>query len=191
MTLKEKYILYSNYVINIIKGLGESEVILMYEGEVNHEIIKTLIYTLECNLKRTNLSRILQKKVFCIIVEVIQNIEKHYYNLSFKKGAILVIHNKESIIVITGNKILKEQYLTICEYEKKIKGKSKEEIRKMFLKQLENGTLNNKGGAGLGFLYLARKSNNNLTFYFEDLSDNFYNFILKVELKKFNVHEKV
>lgn len=191
MKLGEKHILYNDYVINLIKNFGESEVILMYEGEVNHEIIKTLIYTLENNLKRTQISRAIQKKVFCIIVEVIQNIEKHYYRSDFKKGAILVVHNEEDILIITGNKVKKEQYEVISGYEAILRNKSREEIRKMFVEQLERGTLSKKGGAGLGFLYVARKSNNNLEFYFEELRDNFLNFILKVKLKKFKLHEKV
>ena len=50
---------------------------------------------------------------------------------------------------------------------------SETELKQEYLDVLTNGELSKKGGAGLGFLTIALKSNGNLQFEFKPLNDNY------------------
>ncbi|MCX7861462.1 MAG: SiaB family protein kinase [Bacteroidales bacterium] len=163
-------------------------IILNYLGEVNHEIIKALLFTLEQHFKRTNLPRFIQKKTFNVMVECIQNIEKHtiklYNDSYYRKSSILVANLNDDIHVISSNVINKQQQQYLIQKENQLKGKSKEELRQLYKQQLIDGTINEKGGAGLGFIDMARRTNNQLFFNFFPINNEILVFTLHVILKK-------
>lgn len=168
---------------------GEN-LVLHYCGEVNHEIIKALLYTLESYFYKTSLPRYLQKKTFNILVECIQNIEKHSIRLNdnradfYKKGSILIANLEDNVQILSSNIILKDQKDILFKKEQEIKGKTKEQLREMYKKQLIDGSISEKGGAGLGFIDIARKTNNHVHLYYSPASDNLIIFTLQVIIKK-------
>jgi hypothetical protein len=52
----------------------------------------------------------------------------------------------------------------------------------MYKKQIKEGKLSPKGGAGLGLIDIARKTGETLNYHFLQLDDNNYFFILEVEI---------
>ena len=56
------------------------------------------------------------------------------------------------------------------------------DIRKIYLDSLTYGKLTEKGGAGLGLITIALKSDNNLKFGFEKINDNLTLFNLNVKV---------
>lgn len=62
-----------------------------------------------------------------------------------------------------------------------------DELKEMYKKQIKEGKLSEKGGAGLGLIDIARKTGETLNYQFLQLDDENYFFILKVEInaKKF------
>lgn len=167
-----------------------SNTILYYEGEVNHEITKALTLTTEKHLAKNSEKRMIQKKVFNVMIECLQNIDKHTVeqdvaknNLS-KKGAILVSDFKDSYCIISGNSVTKKQMNGLIATINNLKNRKKEELRSLYKIQLENGRLSDKGGAGLGFIDMARKTGNALNFSFIDLENNLFFFVLKIIINK-------
>ena len=57
----------------------------------------------------------------------------------------------------------------------------------MYKRQIKDGRLSEKGGAGLGLIDIARKTGETLNYQFLPLDEDNYFFILKVEInaKKF------
>jgi hypothetical protein len=52
----------------------------------------------------------------------------------------------------------------------------------MYRKQITEGRISEKGGAGLGLIEIARKTRNKLIYQFFPLMNNQFFFILKVEI---------
>ena len=44
--------------------------------------------------------------------------------------------------------------------------------------------MSKKGGAGLGFIDIARKSGNKLEYHFEKINDDYYFFIINSQISK-------
>ncbi|HOU98097.1 MAG TPA: SiaB family protein kinase [Bacteroidales bacterium] len=190
MTSKAEILLLTDYLKEISPEFLASKLILLYEGEVNHEIIKSILLTLESSFEHTNINRQTQKKVFNIVVECIQNIEKHTISLASvnyfftKRGSILLLENENNIEIYSGNLVNQEQKSFLLKKEMLIKNKTREELREIYKQQLVEGAISKKGGAGLGFLDMARKSNNNIEFYFFNTQSNLEYFIYKIIINK-------
>jgi hypothetical protein len=155
---------YVDYFSKIIDNYSLFDLKLLYEGRFNHEIIKSILYTLEQSFYKLPYSRIIQKKVFNIMVEIIQNIEKH--GITDTNSALSILMYEKQIILI--------------EQKSKLEGKTKHELRSMYKKQLVDGVISHKGGAGLGLIDIARKSNGQHYFYFYKIDEQYEIFIQKI-----------
>lgn len=173
-------------------GILLSNILLFYEGEVNHEITKALTFTTENNIGKNGTSRITQKKVFNAMIECLQNIDKHSLgpdlenSVISKKGSILVSEDANSYFILAGNPVSYAQKDTLSTIINELNQKEKKELRTLYKKQLENGKLSDKGGAGLGFIDMARKSGNNIKFSFYPINDDLFFFVYKILVTKQN-----
>jgi len=170
-----------------------NNVILLYEGEVNHDTIKVLLINLEHRFKKSTLNRIVQKKIFNVLVECIQNIEKHTATLITennefcKRGSILIIEKPNEIVIFSGNLVDQEQKNYLLQKQLQLQDKNKQQLRSMYKQQLIEGTINHKGGAGLGFIDMARKTDNQIDFYFFETNSDFNFFVNRIIIKKNNI----
>jgi hypothetical protein len=169
---------YVDYFSKIIDNYSLFDLKLLYEGRFNHEIIKSILYTLEQSFYKLPYSRIIQKKVFNIMVEIIQNIEKH--GITDTNSALSILMYEKQIILLSGNIIPREQKQILIEQKSKLEGKTKHELRSMYKKQLVDGVISHKGGAGLGLIDIARKSNGQHYFYFYKIDEQYEIFIQKI-----------
>lgn len=191
MVFKNEILLFTDYLKKIVPDFLVSSIIMLYEGEVNHEIIKSILHTLENYFESAGINRQSQKKVFNVVVECIQNIEKHSISqlsekdLLIKRGSLLLLEKKNSIEIYSGNFINNEQKSFLIKKGSQIKDKSKDQLREIYKQQLVEGSISSKGGAGLGFIDMARKANNNIEFYFFNVPNNINFFIYKVIINKY------
>ena len=190
MTAKTSSKYYFHSLLNKFESYTRpSNTILYYEGEVNHEITLALAATTEKHLAENFEKRIIQKKVFNVMIECLQNIDKHTFKLnndnhSIRKGAILVSDFNDSYCIISGNTVTQKQMSELTSNINNLQYKKKEELRNLYKVQLENGRLSEKGGAGLGFIDIARKTENSLNFSFVRLKNKLYFFVLKIIIYK-------
>jgi len=167
-----------------------SNTLLFYEGEVNHEITKALSFTTEAHISRNGTRRPTQKKVFNVMIEVLQNIDKHSLSIELessniaKKGAILVAEDSDCYYILAGNPIRYDHQNKLTEIINNLNYKMKNDLRQMYKMQLENGLLSDKGGAGLGFIDMARKSGNEISFTFFPIDDELVFFVYKIYVTK-------
>lgn len=167
-----------------------SNTLLFYEGEVNHEITKALSYTTEKHISANGTSRFVQKKIFNVMIECLQNIDKHSLEINLetsniaKKGAILVAEDKNTYFILAGNPINYNQQSTLTKIINNLNNKAKQDLRHLYKIQLENGKLSEKGGAGLGFIDMARKSGNEIKFSFYPIDDKLVFFVYKIFVTK-------
>ena len=85
--------------------------------------------------------------------------------------------------MITANKILKERIEDLRKTIDTINALNKDELNALYKKQIREGSLSEKGGAGLGLIDIARKTGKKLDYQFLPLEDNknFF-FLLKVRI---------
>lgn len=159
---------------------------LVYEGEFNHDIMKMFTSMAEKDMDKLNEERSVKRKVFHVMVECLQNMTKHSdeYSSDYRVGSGLFIVGKkdENYYVITANKIQKERIDYLQESIDEINSKSKDELKELYKKQIKEGSLSEKGGAGLGLIDIARKTGQKLDYQFLPLDTDNYFFLLKVKI---------
>lgn len=171
------------------KQLKDSEkLILGYQGEITESLTTNLLSLAENKLAMVEYNSRLKKKVFHILVEVLQNIYHNFNNLTeapvkYLDIYILVIRSKDSYEIVSGNYLLN---VDISKLENRIKEVNRMDIdllREEYRKKLDEGVISDDGRAGLGIMDMVRKSGSPLDYNFLSVDDIFSLFSLKVTLK--------
>jgi hypothetical protein len=170
------------FIYELHKTMLERNLILVYEGEFNQEITKSVLSMAERNMDSFGEDATIKRKVFNVMVECLQNICKHAVSLedkSMKNNAIFMIGKQESEYIITsGNVILSSQVPDMTRKLELINSLDKEGLKELYKSIIKTTELSSKGGAGLGFVDMARKSGNKLLFDFEIINEELTFFSL-------------
>ena len=174
-------------VLTLFDELKNNGISLVFLGEFNHEITKMFTTMSERELDRKKEERSTTRKVYHVMVETLQNISKHSDDITGIENNIgnglFLIGNKANIYyVITSNKVANEKIESIEAAIKQVNTLNKEELNALFKKTMKEGKINDKGGAGLGLIDIARKTGHKLEYEFLPLDSEFSLFILKVEI---------
>ncbi len=168
---------FLEFVYDFYKSMKAHEITLVYEGEITHQITKAFTSLAESNMAKEEESGNVQKKVFHVMVECLQNISKHAedydahlaYNYS-GRGIFLVSKGDQEYNITTGNIIENHKIDELKTMLEKINELDKEGLKEMYKKQIKEGRLSDKGGAGLGFIDIKRKTGKQLLYHFLPVS---------------------
>ena len=169
--------------------MPERDVILNYQGIFNFEVIGHLLNSLKDVTEHRNISLAHYKKILSVMIEALENVFK--YNEFFENESELFpeyypVFNLEAIdncyFLTTGNPILNKDICRLEEHIKRINLLDKEGLRQMFRNTLTNGQFSSKGGAGLGFIEMAKVSGEKLQISFSPINDTFSYYSFKVSI---------
>jgi hypothetical protein len=183
MTDKEK-IDSLEFVYNFYLKMRDSNVSLAYEGEITHQITKAFTALTESNMVNEEDYNTVQRKVFHVMVECLQNISKHAEpigNLPASKdgrGIFMISKNAEEYNVTTGNVVSNDKIEELSEMLDNINSLDKIGLKQLYKQQIREGRLSPKGGAGLGFIDIVRKTGEKLVYEFLRINDHQSFFIL-------------
>jgi hypothetical protein len=85
---------------------------------------------------------------------------------------------------MTGNPIPKSNVETLIKNLNDLNAKDKEGLKEMYKDIIKNSQISEKGGAGLGFVDMARKSGEKLEFSFSNMDEEYDFFCLKVNISR-------
>lgn len=173
-----------NYIFELHKTLSEQNIILVYEGEFSQEITKSVLSMAEKNMDTTNEEVNVKKKVFNVMVECLQNICKHSEefgadNDDFNTAIFMIGKEHETYKITSGNVIYNNKVEGLKAKLEKINSLDKEGLKEYYKNTLSNSELSDKGGAGLGFIDMARKSGQKLAFEFVKIDEQISFFSLQ------------
>ncbi len=182
---------FLDFAYQLYRTMKTNEISLVYEGEVTQEITKTFTSLTEKSLAKSEESNAVQRKVFNVMVECLQNISKHADSLSEddeneRRGIVMVSKGEDSYNIITGNVIKNEKVPGLRENLEQVNSLDKEGLSKLFKTQMREGKISDKGGAGLGLIDIAKKTGSVLTYQFKELNDEVSFFILTSTIKRNN-----
>ena len=162
------------------------EVIIAYDGDVTHQVMKAFTSLVEEKLESEMEDETIRRRLYHILVECLQNINRHaevFYPEDGKdhypgRGALLVSKTSDYYRVITANIMRVEQIPDLKSFLDKINILQDEELNELYKQQLKEGKLSAKGGAGLGFIDIRRKTGNKVEYLFieNDAETSFFMF---------------
>lgn len=175
--------------VNTIRAAYKTEdkkIIVSHIGELDQRKINTLASLVEAQLEHLKVNKTTTKKIFNIVIEVLQNIPLHGENIGAEEiplNYLLVARNVNDFVVYAGNAVPNTIVKKLEERLKRIQSFSTFELKKQYMDVLTNGTLSEKGGAGLGFLTMALKANE-INFDFINLNDEYSLFSIQLKVLK-------
>lgn len=173
-------------VLTFFHEMAENGISLVYLGEFNQEITKMFTAMADDDMDRKGKERSSRKKVYHVMVETLQNMHKHADSISdsrIGKGMFIIGQKDNTYYIITSNKIKNTQVASLQSTIHLINHSTREDLKKMYMRQIKEGRLSNKGGAGLGLIDIARKTGRKYQYQFLPIDDDFCFFMLKVEIE--------
>ena len=168
----------------------KKNLILIYEGEFTQDITKSVLAMAERNMDSYGEGSGTKRKVFNIMVECLQNICKHADYIEGKvddesSNAIFMIGKQETeYFILSGNAMLSDKVESVSQKLEQINSLDKDGLKQLYKDIIKNGSLSEKGGAGLGFIDMARKSGQKLRYDFEPINDELTFFSLRTTIRR-------
>lgn len=175
-----------NFSKNIAEASTQGEILLTNNGTLNPEAIAKLETEIEGKILEKSLSKTAVKKVFFICIESLQNMFIHGYvdnNGAKHNFFILYLTADLKVKMICSNLIANVAIEKISGRIEKINSfTDPAELKTYYLQHLENNTLSDKGGAGLGLITIGMKSGNKLRSEFEKINDDRSMFLMEATI---------
>jgi hypothetical protein len=186
---------YMKFVVQFHKTMVDKKLVLAYEGEVTQDITKAFTSMTDRNIRKIESDEKIRKKVYHVMVECLQNIAKHAdddiedlkdYGEGghIKSGIFIVGSDSKEYFVTSGNFILNKNIKDLTDLLDNVNALDKDGLKELYKFKLKESTLSEKGGAGLGFIDMAKKTGNQLEYHFEPIDDKSSLFLLKSIISK-------
>ena len=159
---------------------------LVYVGKFNHTITKVFTALTSEDTEKLNETPKVQRTLHHSLIEILQNMTKHsnnmFHDISFGKGLFMLGRKNEAYHIITANVVNNEQEEDLRTAIDELNACTPAELKAMYKKQLREGKISGKGGAGLGLIDITRKTGNPLDYMFFPADDKNKYFVLKVKV---------
>lgn len=155
---------------------------IIYKGQISHDITKVFANMTEVRLKNRNLDNSVKRKVFHVTVEFLQNITKHSDDYDDESnpvgnGMFMLGEFDNAYYIITGNVIKEEKIEILRTRIDQLNNLSLEELKSRFKKQMKEGQIDKKGGAGLGMIDILRKTESRILYEFIPVTGKTHMFV--------------
>ncbi len=174
---------FINYIYERYTNLSIKDITLVFEGQITHQVMKALTGLVEEQLDEVEDDKVL-RRVYHVMVESLQNINRHAEAYEYRghpypgMGLVLVAKNHERFQVTTGNIIEHGHAAEISMFLGKLNNMDSDGLDDLYKKHMREGILSPKGGAGLGFIDIRRKTGNPMDFSFVKIDEETTFFIL-------------
>lgn len=166
----------------------QNEVKIAYLGVPDDDITVKLISLFEYYSKGNIDLAKLAKKTSVIIAECFQNVIRHSEQETSQKNSpnkdFFQIHIKEDGVTIGAKNLISTENVELLNSKIDIVNSlSKDELRELWIKTIQEGEISEKGGAGIGIIEMARKSGLPLEKKFVEKQNGMSDFFISLKIK--------
>ncbi len=180
-------------IFDLYRQMESNNILLSFKGTITSELLSSVLQIMESKMENLEESLKTRRKVFNVLVECLQNLYHHIDDfevhgtvdeIEHRKSAIFLIsRNPGHYNIITGNFLLNENVEKLKGRIETINSFDREELKEYYKSVLNNGEMSDKGGGGLGFIDIAKKSGEKLEYNIVNLDEkySFFTLIVKIE----------
>lgn len=165
--------------------MNQNNIIMVYNGVFSQDVIKSILKCVEQELADQGVEELLKRKIFNVMVEMLQNVTKHQMEIASSelKPIFLMSDEAGQYGLITGNFIAIDKIDKLKSQIDKINQLDAAGLKALYKEARLNSRISDVGGAGLGFIDMARKTGNPLEYDFVTINHtNYQYFTLKTKL---------
>jgi hypothetical protein len=168
--------------------MTSSGIFLEYHGIIDYQIVDSLLLKLKGNSEFKDLKTVTRKRTYSLFIECIENICRHTALRSSDDINVqphISVSNEETKIVISaGNPVAEESRGKLRQRLDSINNLDSQELRKLHEMRIGSERVKGAAGAGLGFICMASKSGNKLSYSFNPLIPGYLYFEIQISLNK-------
>jgi len=163
-----------------------SAIVFSHFGNFTESKINAVIKITEESILEQGYKRQIMRRVCSLIVESLQNCFNHSskdqdgLSHSFFK----LESDENSFFLTTGNLIKATEMVDLNQKLEKINRLNENNLRKLYIETLCNDNFNQKGGAGLGFLTMAKKIHGSIGYTLSNVNSSLAYFTLSLRVEK-------
>jgi hypothetical protein len=177
-----------SHIFGFYKLLNEKDIMLVYCGEFSQDLNKILLSFTERKFKAENVEDGTRRKIFNIMVEVLQNMSKNRIEQLGDYKEITPIFmlgiSNDDYIMISSNMIRNDKISPLRNRIDQANSLDKEGLKLLYKDVRLNSTFSESAGAGIGIIDIARKSENKLVYNFQEINKDFSLFSFLVRVSK-------
>lgn len=179
---------FMHNILSLYDELIDNGISVVYIGKFTHKVVKLFTELNEEEMEQCCEQKTVKRRVHHSLVEILQNMQKHstefQTEFSLVNGFFMIGKRDGIYYILTANKVGKHDIMRLTQALEAVNKATKEELDAMYKNQLRNGKLSDRGGAGLGLIDLARKTDGKLEYLFLPIDSLTDYFILKVEISQ-------
>jgi len=173
-------------IYDFYKLLENDNISFSYRGSFTNNILTMATQLFKENLEEEHSK--LKNKLSFLMIESFQNIsrysEKENDNDLDETSEFFLTRNVgDTFYIISANLIDNDKIDMVTEKLNRVNTLEKSELNKLYREVLTNKKISEKGGAGLGFIEMVRKTKGKLPFDFVKVNDKQSMFFMQIELK--------
>ena len=172
ITSVDKFGFKIDEAIHYHQKMVSEDILVIHKGDFSQDAIFPVLKIIEENLQKARKDSTSKKKIFHILVELLQNISRHCLMVGDKKEGIFLIGKTDNYFVInTGNLIKNNEVKSLKKQLDLLNGLNGKELKELYLSKLRERHLPNNGGAGIGLIDIARRLISPVNYSIEPIDD--------------------
>jgi len=163
--------------------------IISYHGYFNYEVTGKLINELKQIRDKINIQKSVYRKILTLMVEVLENNYKYVNSLNKeilekagKKPFFELNKETNNYKIISGNPILEKDVKSLSRKIDLINSLEQTELKELYKITMSEGIYDNKDGAGLGMMKMAKISKNPIKYTIENMEENIYFYTIEITI---------
>lgn len=161
----------------------DEQLIVLQKGDFSEESLIPLLKIFETNLTAIKLKSKILKRLYLVLIELLQNISKHGYGEEdSKQGIFSIAETKNGFIISAGNYIENKHIAPLVSHLAFINHKNNEELHLEYLERLCAENASGNKSSGMGLIKIARMLNHKIAFDFNQISDEISFFSISITL---------
>jgi len=148
---------------------------ISHTGDLSENDLQAILKVVEKNAKANGDRSTVVKRLFSVLVESLQNLRAHGARGEHGGMATCVVvgMDPDFYYVNTGDPIENSLVKKLKGHVEHINSLSREDLRKLYMEVLSDGTRSAKGGAGLGLITIVLRSQNPIELNLEPIDAKF------------------
>ena len=154
--------------------------ILSYQGPLSFSTIDRLLSEFKLAAQDHDISFKTYKKMISVMIEALENVSKYSDQLlcngdrsSVFCPSCKISRNDSLIEMETTNPVKKQEVLSLRTRIDNVNRQDRNTLKELYKSTITNGEFSATGGAGLGFIEMAKTTGNKLEYAFENLSKEY------------------
>ena len=168
--------------------MAESGIFLDYHGHPDCLVLDSLLMKLRKTREFGDLHTTIRKRTYSVFVECIENIIKHSALKNSNDTDLLpyisISNQDDKIIISARNPVHEESRSKLTQSLNNVNNLDVPELRRLHEIRINREAVQGENGAGLGFICMAFKSGNKISYEFHPLIPGYLNFEIQISLNK-------